>query len=602
MRQVSVQPVLAAALLLAALASALPHEDHESMDMSMDMKMDDSMGHNQTAAAPTTDPAMMSYFAYGKHTGTILAHIILMVLAWCFVLPVGVMFSVAKSRYALPTQFLFLLVNGFGILVGIIYNSQTPDLYENNVHHKIGWIVTWVMSAQVVMGLIFAYSGRGKSAQGISYERASFLPVSSQTMAQHQNTYPTGAVHEYRWSGDSGQGTERNSSSLNSRPSSPSSSCPSPEMYEIYGKPEDDLEEDEPTAPRGWIKSTVLDRFLANRVPNFVSDRLLKILGVTYIVIDRIILPFGFVALVTGGVVYGGIFRGNSIFNGLAHFIKGGIFFWYGLLTLGRWMGCWADFGWAWNVKPPSSVVGKWKSRIPTGEFTESLVIFLYGASNVFLEHLAGWGGAWSAMDLEHVSISVMFFGGGLAGMLFESKRIRGWLNNTVLRPSTHLDAYGQPDPAWQVPTTQGVSLNPMPSLVILLLGMMMGSHHQASMVSTMVHKQWGTLLVGFALARSVTYVLLFIKPPTSYLPSRPPSEVISAFCLMAGGLIFMLSTKDVIDVMVYYDLNAMFTFTVGMGFTAFIMAMEICAIAIKAWAVNREAPPKLAPGFRFPA
>lgn len=218
------------------------------------------------------------------------------------------MFSVAKSRYALPTQFLFLLVNGFGILVGIIYNSQTPDLYENNVHHKIGWIVTWVVSAQVIMGLIFAYSGRGKSAQGISYERASFLPVSSQTMAQHQNTYPTGAVHEYRWSGDSGQGTERNSSSLNSRPSSPSSSCPSPEMYEIYGKPEDDLEEDEPTAPRGWIKSTVLDRFLANRVPNFVSDRLLKILGVTYIVIDRIILPFGFVALVTGGVVYGGIF------------------------------------------------------------------------------------------------------------------------------------------------------------------------------------------------------------------------------------------------------------------------------------------------------
>lgn len=130
----------------------------------------------------------------------------------------------------------------------------------------------------------------------------------------------------------------------------------------------------------------------------------------------------------------------------------------------------------------------------------------------------------------------------GQAGMLFESKRIRGWLNNTVLRPSTHLDAYGQPDPAWQVPNTQGVSLNPMPSLVILLLGMMMGSHHQASMVSTMVHKQWGTLLVGFALARSVTYVLLFIKPPTSYLPSRPPSEVISAFCLMAGGLIFMLS------------------------------------------------------------
>jgi hypothetical protein len=27
---------------------------------------------------------------------------------------------------------------------------------------------------------------------------------------------------------------------------------------------------------------------------------------------------------------------------------------------------------------------------------------------------LAAWGDAWTAQDLEHVSISVMFFGGGL--------------------------------------------------------------------------------------------------------------------------------------------------------------------------------------------
>lgn len=220
------------------------------------------------------------------------------------------MFSVARSRFALPTQFLFLVVNGVGVFVGIIYNSQTPDLYENNVHHKIGWIVTWVMSAQVVMSLLFAYSGRGKRTQSVSYERASFLPVSTQAMAEHQNTYPTGAMHEYRWSGDSGQGTERNSCSLQSRPSSPSSSCRSPEMYESYGKPEEDLEDEAPApAPaRRWFKSSVLDRFLSSRVPNLVSDRLLKILSVTYIVIDRIILPFGFIALATGGVVYGGIF------------------------------------------------------------------------------------------------------------------------------------------------------------------------------------------------------------------------------------------------------------------------------------------------------
>jgi hypothetical protein len=76
-------------------------------------------------------------------------------------------------------------------------------------------------------------------------------------------------------------------------------------------------------------------------------------------------------------------------------------------------MGCFAEFGWAWNVKPSRSEVG-WKASIPSAEFTESFVIFLYGCTDVFLEHLGGWGGAWNAGDLEHVSISVMFFGGGL--------------------------------------------------------------------------------------------------------------------------------------------------------------------------------------------
>jgi hypothetical protein len=106
--------------------------------------------------------------------------------------------------------------------------------------------------------------------------------------------------------------------------------------------------------------------------------------------------------------------RGDGVFNGLAHFIKGGIFFWYGLLTLGRWMGCFADLGWAWNVKPSRAEVGPWKSRLPTAEFTESFVIWLYGNTNVFLEHLGAAGGPWAPQDLEHVSISVMFFGGGL--------------------------------------------------------------------------------------------------------------------------------------------------------------------------------------------
>jgi hypothetical protein len=53
----------------------------------------------------------------------------------------------------------------------------------------------------------------------------------------------------------------------------------------------------------------------------------------------------------------------------------------------------------------------KWR---PSAEFVESFAIFFYGATNIFLEHLGNWGGEWSSQDLEHISITVLFLGGGL--------------------------------------------------------------------------------------------------------------------------------------------------------------------------------------------
>ncbi|KAL4990342.1 hypothetical protein BDW68DRAFT_154554 [Aspergillus falconensis] len=583
-----------AALLLASIASALAHGDNYEMDKNMEMDHDMSASHEH-AQPETSEDSPISYFAYGQYTGWIVAHIALMVVAWCFVLPTAIMLSVARSRLALLSQFIFLVVNAVGLFVGIVYNSQTPDLYENNAHHKIGWVATWVFAAQVVMALIFAYAGRGDKA-GNAYERAQFLPVSTDDMAESPTTFPAGIRHEYRWSRDSGQGTERNTASLHSRASS---SCPSPsDEYDSFEKPEEEIP-DQSSESRGFMNTGVLDRFLANRVPSLVSARALRILNFVYNVIDRVILPLGSIALVSGGVTYGGIMRDREVFNGLAHFIKGGIFFWYGLITLARMMGCWADLGWAWNVKPPREIVG-WKANIRSGEFTESAVIFSYGVSNIFLEHLGGWGKAWTATDLEHVSIAVLFFGGGLCGMLFESKRVKSWLNNTILRAPSHPEARDTAD-AWNAPDTQEVSLNPMPALIILLLGMMMGGHHQTSMVSSMVHKSWGNMLIGFALARGVTYVLMYLKPPTSYLPSRPPTEIVASFCLVSGGLIFMLSTRNVVEALEYYELDAMFATSIALGLTAFIMAWEIVLIAIKAWALKRQAPPQLAP-YRFPA
>lgn len=169
--------------------------------------------------------------------------------------------------------------------------------------------------------------------------------------------------------------------------------------------------------------------------------------------------------------------------------------------------------------------------------------------------------------------------------MIIESRKIRDLLN-TSIAPSQELSGYNE---TWEQPRQYRFSMNPMPALIILLLGKMMSSHHQASMLSTMIHSQWGSMFMGFALARALTYITLYIAPPTSYLPSRPPTEIVTAFCLIAGGLTFMESNKDTVAALESYNLDAMFTFTVTMGLTALIMAWTTVLIAIKGWAARRE-------------
>ena len=213
------------------------------------------------------------------------------------------MFSITRSRLALPTQLLFLVLNGLGVVFGTIYNVNTPDLYENNAHHRIGWIATWIMTAQAVMSLLFLYSGRSKKIHASSLERAAFLPVSIEAMTEHSNATP---YSDYRWSGDSGQGTER-SSYHNSREASPTN-------MGRYAKPkaepedeDDDGNDHAPPSPR-FLRNSFMDKYLAHRIPRILSKRLCKALEAAYEVIDRTVLVLGFIALLTGGVTYAGYF------------------------------------------------------------------------------------------------------------------------------------------------------------------------------------------------------------------------------------------------------------------------------------------------------
>lgn len=56
----------------------------------------------------------------------------------------------------------------------------------------------------------------------------------------------------------------------------------------------------------------------------------------------------------------------------------------------------------------------------------ECSIIFLYGITNTWLERNGAAPGApYSTKEIQHISIAVMYWFGGLIGMALESKRIR---------------------------------------------------------------------------------------------------------------------------------------------------------------------------------
>ncbi|KAL7619961.1 hypothetical protein AAE478_010508 [Parahypoxylon ruwenzoriense] len=576
-------------LALVALVGALPavlahgHDDEGATNMDTDMDV------SKEDPKPDPDSYPPTYFSHTEHVAEIYAHIALMVISWIIMLPTAVMFSIARSRYTLAIQFLFLVTNALGLLLGITYNAATPDLYPNNAHHKLGWLVTWVVSAQVVISLISRIAGvMGNAVQGYGKEEEqAFIPVSTEAMVEHQRMNNGLFSSPYRQSNDSGQGTEPNTESLRSNSLSTAVGPESPiELSDRRAHYEDDYE-DLQFKSAEMLSSKPAGSFIA-KFAGKISTRAWKILLFAYNFIDRTILILGYITLCTGIITFGRFFEGHGIFSGLAHWIKGGIFFWYGILTLGRWSGSFGELGWAWNVRPKRSSQ-KWR---PTAEFVEGALIFVYGSTNIFLEHLGNAGKEFSPQDLEHISITVLFIGGGLLSMLIESTRIRELLNTTVydaaLSHPNH--AYNdQEREALETPKQYEFSINPVPALVILLLGIMMSSHTQQSMVSSMIHKQWGNLLTGASFARGFTYVLLYLKPPRSILPSRPPTELLTAFGLIAGGTIFMASARDTVSGMIHYDLDAMFFYTVTMGFVGLLMAWVVVLLALKGWAVRKE-------------
>jgi hypothetical protein len=132
-----------------------------------------------------------------------------------------------------------------------------------------------------------------------------------------------------------------------------------------------------------------------------------------------------------------------------------------------------------------------------------------------------------------------MFFFCGFLGMAIESRRVRRWLAAGTVA------GQGVSSGAITEPASYRSSFNPFPSLVIGITGAAMSAHHQEYVFQVKVHELWGYLLLGFTALRFATYALLWLAPPNSVLPTRPPTEALAGFFLACGGLSFMFSSEE---------------------------------------------------------
>lgn len=312
--------------------------------------------------------------------------------------------------------------------------------------------------------------------------------------------------------------------------------------------------------------------------PEHVSKRTSakRLAAITLTWMRRAQVVLGYVAVCTGIPVYVGMCRGGFINTCAAHIIKGSIFFGYGVLTFARYLGAYADLGWAWNRKP----VG---SRAVSAEMVECAVIFTYGATNTWMERFgAKRGDPYTVKQVQHISIAVMFAFGGLAGCLLESVRVRKLLGS-VISTNSHNGRVREPP-------TYAFSFNPFPALVIAITGLAMAAHHQDYVFQVQIHSLWGILLAGGSLFRFLTYCYLWVRPPTdSMLPSRPPTEVLTSFGWAAGGIVFMLSDEEVAFAAMrsgFDDMMAFLNFTVAL--TCLMFCWIVVVMGVKGFALLR--------------
>ena len=278
--------VSSAAVLLRLLPYAAAHGHGEDMNMSADVE--EMPEHTQP-----------NYFRHPEHWNWHLAHTVLMVLAWVVFMPVAIFLSVAKSRFRLPVQLVFHIVNGLGISAGFVYNRSTPDLYVKNAHHSLGWVVVAFAIVWTTMSAVVAF-GEHKVARGSCNQGRE---LNSQSMAHFAHPSLYNDEFSPRDSHDSGFASRQNSTD------------------QIYQKPErlndvdfdDEKLEDEESERQSFLGSKRVERLMGKGLGKLSKARAMKAIHGVHILMEKTLLLLGFAALTSGFIVSGGLFRGSNI-------------------------------------------------------------------------------------------------------------------------------------------------------------------------------------------------------------------------------------------------------------------------------------------------
>ncbi|KAJ2719059.1 hypothetical protein GGI07_005443 [Coemansia sp. Benny D115] len=230
-----------------------------------------------------------------------------------------------------------------------------------------------------------------------------------------------------------------------------------------------------------------------------------KRIETAYRIVSSIQFVCTYVAMVLGVIRYLNLCTHGHLGQCISHFARGSALMFGAVVTMGFM-----------RVFGPAML----ELRRPP-ELYESLLMMLVGLIGTLTEHNFFQGSApgsedtWSHKDLQHTMIGILWFAGGLLGVLMTSRS----------------------DPR---------NRTPIPAIIFIATGISMIIHQQDLAMSSRVHFLFGASLVshGFAVICEITLVASgFIKDR-----GEPPLfQYIAPFFMCASGMTLMGSNRDMV-------------------------------------------------------